>query len=103
MGRFHREMLAGLLVAGAAVVASTGCADNDSSLFIQGVLLEQPPDCDVTADPSSTMLGQGFVDLAFEPEFTDEETAVRCRVAREHLDYWKSWHERTRKGPEEPA
>jgi hypothetical protein len=69
MSRFQRKILAGLVLSGVGIVASAGCADNDSSLFIAGVLAPQPPDCSVTADPTSTMEGGGTLDVLFSYEF----------------------------------
>jgi hypothetical protein len=69
MGRFHNQLLASLLLSSVAALISTGCVDNESSLFIQGALVAEPPDCTVTADPTAPLLGEGTLDVAFASEF----------------------------------
>jgi hypothetical protein len=54
-----------LVAAGSFIVIGgllSGCAENDSVLFIQGVILPEPPDCTFTAELTGTMLGSGTVD-----------------------------------------
>jgi hypothetical protein len=57
-----RALVAGLIGAGALLVGP-GCAENESSLFVRSVLVVSPPECVVKADPGSTMLLGGFMDL----------------------------------------
>jgi hypothetical protein len=48
-------------------LASTGlagCADNDSGLYVRGVLAIQAPDCVATADPSAAHLLGGVYDIS---------------------------------------
>ena len=64
------QTLIGFVSVGAASGAfTTGCADNDSSLFIEGVLAMEAPQCSVQANPSSTMLGIGVLDVVFSSEY----------------------------------
>jgi hypothetical protein len=48
-----------------ALVAAgvTGCADNESSLFVRQVQAMEAPDCTVTADPSAAFMPYGSLDL----------------------------------------
>lgn len=43
----------------------SACVDNDSSMYVEGVLLLSPPACEVQADPSATQLLRGTLDVAF--------------------------------------
>jgi hypothetical protein len=53
---------AGLLALASALLS--GCAENESMLFIDGVLAMEAPECEVTADSGSTLLLSGVVDAA---------------------------------------
>ena len=44
---------------------TTGCVDNDSSMYVEAVLAAIPPNCEFKADPSSTQLLTGTLDVAF--------------------------------------
>jgi hypothetical protein len=44
---------------------ATACVDNDSSMYVEGVLALTPPACEVKADPSSAQLFRGTLDVAF--------------------------------------
>lgn len=44
---------------------TTGCVDNDSSMYVEAVLAAVPPNCEYKADPSSTQLLTGVLDVAF--------------------------------------
>jgi hypothetical protein len=63
MNRMLRPFIAGGVIAAAAATAA-GCADNNSTLFVYGVLATKAPDCSVTADPGSMMFGDGSLDVA---------------------------------------
>lgn len=66
MGHLAKKLFAAGSLALAAAAAAGGCADNESQLFIQGVLVPQPsPDCSVTADPGAAMRLGGLLDVAF--------------------------------------
>lgn len=54
-----------LLIGAALCTATTSCVDNDTSLYVEGVLALTPPTCEVTADPGSTQIFRGTLDLAF--------------------------------------
>jgi hypothetical protein len=72
MRRFlHRPYLAvGLLTASSSF--SFGCAENESMLFIGGVMAPEPPECVFTPDSGATMLLSGSVD----PALTDTYRGV---------------------------
>jgi hypothetical protein len=55
---FGSGLALALVAAGA-----TGCADNESSLFVRQVQAMQPPQCTVTADPSASFMPYGSLDL----------------------------------------
>jgi hypothetical protein len=59
-----RHICAAGLVTATAMLSASGCADNESSLFVRAVMVVEPPDCTVSADPSSTVLGSGTMDVA---------------------------------------
>ncbi|HVU04012.1 MAG TPA: hypothetical protein VHE30_19770 [Polyangiaceae bacterium] len=63
MNRSLRFLLAAGSVSGAALSFS-GCVENESTLFVHGVLLAKPPDCIVTPDPGQLTLGSGVLDIA---------------------------------------
>lgn len=64
MRRFlhQRCLAAGLLAAGGSCLV--GCADNESVMFIKGVMLMEPPECTVTAEAGAVLLLNGTVDAA---------------------------------------
>lgn len=61
---------AAVLLVGAASALSTGCADNESSLFIRGALIPDGSDCTVQATPSAPMIAQGTLDTGIRAEYT---------------------------------
>jgi hypothetical protein len=63
MNRLLRPLLAGGLIAAAVVPFVSACADNDSSLFIAGVMVVKPPTCTVTADPTQPQQFSGILDV----------------------------------------
>jgi hypothetical protein len=65
-------LLATGLVA-AASLASAGCEDNDSALFVRSVLAVRSPQCEVLAEPNQMMLLNGVYDVAVDP---NDYTAV---------------------------
>src|SRR5262245_40786842 len=42
-----------------------GCADNESALFVRGVLARKAPGCEAKGDPTQLMVGVGVLDMAF--------------------------------------
>jgi hypothetical protein len=70
MRRLFPRITGAVLVASATSIALTsGCADNDSSLFIIGVFHLEAPDCTATPDGNAEIDGGGLMDLAFTREF----------------------------------
>jgi hypothetical protein len=53
-----------------AAVASVGCADPETSIFIQHNLKIESPACVARSDPEATSLGSGLLDVAFNLEYT---------------------------------
>ncbi len=64
MRRLPRVLIVAATLA-AAGIASQGCADNESGLYVQAVLKLDAPQCVAKADASSTVLLGGVLDLAF--------------------------------------
>jgi hypothetical protein len=69
MNRMLRSLVVGAFAAIGVAVLAPACADNNSSLFISGVLYDQAPQCTVTADLTQPMLGGGTLDLAFRKTY----------------------------------
>src|SRR5260221_3796914 len=69
MTRMLRSLVAGGFALVGAAVLAPGCADNNSTLFITGVIYDKPPGCTVSADPASLYLGSGTLDLAFRKNY----------------------------------
>jgi len=63
MRRISHLVYAAALIAGAA--SSSGCADNESVLFVKGVMVVKPPECSVVADSSATTWLAGAFDNRF--------------------------------------
>lgn len=59
----------GWLHASVVALASIGCVDNESSLFIHGVVHREPPSCLAEADPSGVFLGSGLLDVALSQNY----------------------------------
>ncbi len=66
--RKHIGASAALLLLG--VMLTQGCAENESSLFVRGVLKAPSDTCTVTADPSATMQARGALDTALAAEYS---------------------------------
>lgn len=69
MNRVLRQFIRGGLLASLSAAGAAGCVDNSSSLFVQGVMIQQPPDCSVTASAEATLLFDGVMDLALTTEW----------------------------------
>ncbi len=54
-----------LLGASLSALTLGSCVDNDTSLYVEGVLSLAPPGCEVAADPGSPQQFRGTLDLAF--------------------------------------
>jgi hypothetical protein len=57
-------------LAAALAFSTTACVQNESSLFLRGVLDWEGSDCTVTADPSSGTLANGILDAALTNTYT---------------------------------
>lgn len=64
-----RPLLAGGLATATAVVLTSGCVDNRASIYIAGVMIKQPPQCNVTNDPSAPQRLRGTLDLAVKAAY----------------------------------
>ncbi len=62
-------LLARLLVAATVTTVAVGCAENDSSLYVEGVLAPDSPSCEYSDDPGSAMLFRGTLDVAFRSKY----------------------------------
>jgi hypothetical protein len=69
MNRLLRSFMVATVATTGAVAFSSGCADNNSSLFIYSVLYRRPPECVVTADATAESIGHGTLDLAFAKSY----------------------------------
>ncbi len=66
-----RRLMRGLFLFGAlGALSSSGCADNDSSLFVRAVLRLESGECVAKPDPSSTFYSSGVMDLAFRDSYS---------------------------------
>jgi hypothetical protein len=63
MARWIRRAVVLGVVASAAGLVASACADNEQSLFIRQVQAGSSGQCAYTADPSGIALGQGVLDL----------------------------------------
>ncbi|MDC0749778.1 hypothetical protein [Polyangium mundeleinium] len=66
--RRHVGSLTALLALGASLGA--GCAENESSLFVRGVLKFPEETCEVTAEASAPVIFRGTLDVAFSSEYS---------------------------------
>lgn len=66
-----RRIFRGLVLIGAlGALGGSGCADNDSSMFVRAVLKLESGECVAKPDPSSTFFSAGVVDLAFRDSYS---------------------------------
>ena len=70
MNPMLRTLLAGGAVIASALAFTSGCVDNNATLFIEGVIATTPPNCVVQPDPSGVFLGSGTLDVAFRSSYT---------------------------------
>src|SRR5688572_4270965 len=55
-----------LLPAGCALALTlSACAENDTSLYVAGVLAGKPPECEYKADPGAAQFVGGSLDVGF--------------------------------------
>jgi hypothetical protein len=69
MQRLRFKHLLAIAALGAGPAATGGCADNDSGLFIRSVIALQAGDCLARAQPDTTMLAFGTLDIAFNEPY----------------------------------
>lgn len=53
-----------------AAFVAPGCAENDSMMFIVGVMVVEPPSCSVRPDATSVLQARGILDRAFTSGYT---------------------------------
>lgn len=68
--KFLRRSVIAAALLGSASLSAAGCADNGSTLFIQGVIALKAPECVYKADPGGTLLGSGTLDVALRSTYT---------------------------------
>jgi hypothetical protein len=59
----------GMACAAIAGFGASACSDNDTSLYVAGVLVAEAPACEVTADPGAKRLFHGTLDVAFRSKY----------------------------------
>lgn len=69
MKRFVAQSLVLAFVAGTAALTTPACVDNESSLYIQGVLAPAAGDCSFTPSAAATLFLRGRLDVAFKNEY----------------------------------
>src|SRR5215471_11423352 len=65
-----KSLLPGLLLTLAALPLIPSCADNNSSLFVVGVIALDKTTCLATGDSTANMLAGGVLDVAFSTSYT---------------------------------
>lgn len=65
-----RSLLAAAALIPTAIVSASGCADNDSSIFISGVARVQPPTCTVRPNANTVMQLGGVLDISIASTYT---------------------------------
>ncbi len=65
-----RHLFSAALLALGGLVLSAGCADNNSMLFVRGVVSADASSCTPKADPANTYLAYGYLDTAFTSTYT---------------------------------
>jgi hypothetical protein len=66
-----RRAAAVALLAGGAVITSASCANNDSSIFIRGVVNVSRTDCSFQVSDTPTLILAGSIDALFAGEYTN--------------------------------
>lgn len=75
--KIRQKLIGSLIALGAfAMVLGPGCADNRSSIFIQGAMVIPQDTCTVKADSSATVLFRGTYDVAFATTTAPEYSAA---------------------------
>ena len=64
-----RRLLSWMLTPLLAMAAFAGCADNESGMFVRGVLVLQQPECSVKADPTSPHRLGGVLDISLRDTY----------------------------------
>jgi hypothetical protein len=75
--KIRQKLIGSLLALGAfAMVLGPGCADNRSTIYIQGAMLIPQDSCTVTADANADFLFRGTYDAAFATSTAPEYNAA---------------------------
>jgi hypothetical protein len=73
MKRVWGHLLAGVTLLGGGIVAMPGCKHDDSTLFVQDVLLAAPvtagAECMFTSDPTQPFISSGILDVALRDDY----------------------------------
>jgi hypothetical protein len=64
------SLVTAALAASTALAALPGCAENDSLMFVVGVMALDPPECLATPDRGAKLLARGVLDRAFTSGYT---------------------------------
>ncbi|MBN2194048.1 MAG: hypothetical protein JW751_14630 [Polyangiaceae bacterium] len=72
--------------AAALALSTTACVENESSLFLRGVVAITSEDCSATADPASAMLANGVLDTGLTSTYTAALLVGNQLVARGSAD-----------------
>jgi hypothetical protein len=60
-----RRLTSMFVLLGAGALLASGCADNDSGLFVRAVLVRESPECLANPDPSAAFWAIGTYDVSF--------------------------------------
>ena len=75
--KIRQKLIGSLITLGAfGLILGPGCADNRSSIFIQGAMVIPQDSCTVTADSSTNILFRGVYDVAFAGTTAPEYNAA---------------------------
>jgi len=64
------SLVTATLEATSVPLSVSGCAENDSLMFVVGVMALEAPACEVTPDPGALLLARGVLDRAFTTGYT---------------------------------
>src|SRR6478735_3482712 len=65
-----KSLLPAFLLTLSSVALMPSCAENNSSLFVEGVMLLDPSTCVAKPDSSAILLAGGVMDVAFRSSYT---------------------------------
>lgn len=91
---------ASLLLLVSAPLLASACASNESSIFVRAALSPEPAKCTVQADPGSTQLLGGFIDIAYASEYdafllvgnqlVQRGSAAQIRTETARVDFYET-------------